>query len=726
MKLPIHQIPLEDIAQYPLPGMAIPRSLAFSPDDHLITYLFSESGSLVRQLYQFNPGTGERRRRLAAPGEGASEDNLSLEEKLRRERQRQRELGVTNYQWASQGERLLLPFPDGLYLQDGEVAPLHRLVGSEDGAVIDPQFSPDGEWVAYVQGDELHVVPVEGGGPQQITFGAQEKGWTHGLAEYIAQEEMDRAHGFWWSPDSQHLAFEEVDETHIPIYRILHQGKETTGEAAQEDHRYPFAGQANARVRLGVVGRKGKEVVWMDLGKDEDIYLGRVNWFADGSLAVQLENRAQTQLDLIRFDIQTGQGTTVLRETSETWINLHNQFRAIKKGTYRGGFLWASERTGFIHLYLYGSDGSMIRALTAGEWMVDELTGIDEENGTVYFTASKDRPLECHLYAVPLEGGEIRRITQEPGMHNVVLDHKFTRFIDSRESIKHPPSIHLCSLRDGSLIQTIFDQTDTRLESLNLEPPELVTLTSRDGEKLFGAVYKPPAEYGPGPYPTLISVYGGPHAQMVTDCWGMTAAMRAQHLRRLGFLVFTLDNRGSARRGLTFEGQIKNHMGDLEVQDQVDGVRWLVEQGLADPDRVGIYGWSYGGYMALMCLVRAPDTFKAGVAGAPVSAWDGYDTFYTERYMNTPQANPEGYRNSSVMAHIENMTGHLMLVHGLIDENVHFRHTARLINALIEARKTYDLLLFPDERHMPRKLADRVFMEEQIRDFFIQNLSSTR
>jgi len=198
--------------------------------------------------------------------------------------------------------------------------------------------------------------------------------------------------------------------------------------------------------------------------------------------------------------------------------------------------------------------------------------------------------------------------------------------------------------------------------------------------------------------------------------------MRVQYLRQQGFLVFMLDNRGSARRGLRFEGQIKNNMGDLEVQDQVDGVRWLVENGLADPNRVGIYGWSYGGYMTLMCLARAPETFKAGVAGAPVTAWDGYDTCYTERYMSTQQANPEGYRNSSVMTHIEKMTGKLMLVHGLIDENVHFRHTARLINALIEARKTYDLLLFPDERHMPRKLADRVFMEEQIRDFFMDAL----
>ena len=202
----------------------------------------------------------------------------------------------------------------------------------------------------------------------------------------------------------------------------------------------------------------------------------------------------------------------------------------------------------------------------------------------------------------------------------------------------------------------------------------------------------------------------------------MTVDMRAQYLRSLGFLVFKLDNRGSARRGLAFEGAIKHDMGNIEVQDQVDGVRWLVDQGIADPGRVGIYGWSYGGYMSAMALARAPETFVAAVAGAPVTSWDGYDTHYTERYMGTPQGNPEGYRQSSVLEHVEHMQGALMVVHGLIDENVHFRHAARLIDALIKARKDHELLLFPNERHMPRSEADRVYMEERIRDFFAEQL----
>jgi dipeptidyl-peptidase-4 len=277
-------------------------------------------------------------------------------------------------------------------------------------------------------------------------------------------------------------------------------------------------------------------------------------------------------------------------------------------------------------------------------------------------------------------------------------------------------------LADGRLLTTIFARPDERIAQLNLPTPEIVTLPNRDGVELYGAIYHPPVSFGAGPFPTIVSVYGGPHAQRVANNWLLTVDMRAQYLASQGFLVFKLDNRGSARRGLAFEAPIKHSLGEVEVADQVDGVRWLVEQGLADTQRVGIYGWSYGGYIAAMGLTRAADTFHVAVAGAPVTHWDGYDTCYTERYMGLPQANPEGYKISSVMHHLDKMTGKLLLVHGLVDENVHFRHTARLINGLIAAHKQYDLLLFPDERHMPRKADGRLYMEEQIVGYFKKHL----
>jgi len=720
---PTSSLTIEEIARYPLPGMAVPGSPAFSPDDRLVTYLFSPEGSLTRQLYAFDPQTGRQSLMFGAPGSGTTDENVSLEEALRRERQRQREIGVTQYTWAEHANRLLIPLQGEIYIQEGEDGFLRKIIENHGAPALDPQFSPDGNWVAYVQDAELFVVPSTSGEARQLTHSARGTGKTNGLAEYIAQEEMGRSQGFWWSPDNHQIAFAEVDETHIPVYRIVHQGKDAVGESAQEDHRYPFAGQANARVRLGVVSLEGGDPVWMDI-PGEDYYLARVNWLPSGELLAQIENREQTRLDLVLFDSHSGKGKPLLTETSNVWINLHNLFQPLIGADhgYEGGFIWASERTGFRHLYLYDHQGHLIRNLTQGEWLVDDLVGVDETRQIVYFTASLAGPTESHLYSVSLTGGEPRRLTSAPGIHAIVCDHAFRRFVDIHQANDQPPSITLRSLEDGSILATIFENPDPRLERLNLKPPELVTLQNRHGITLHGALYQPPVKYGPGPFPTIVMVYGGPHVQLVVNNWLLTVAMRAQYLRSLGYLVFVLDNRGSARRGLAFEGVIKHRMGHYEVEDQVDGVNWLVSHGFTDPSRVGIFGWSYGGYMSAMCLARAPEIFKVAVAGAPVSHYDGYDTHYTERYMGTPQSNPKGYEESSVMYHIEQMRGKLMLVHGLIDENVHFRHTARLINALIRARKSYDLLLFPDERHMPRRLEDRIYMEEKVCDFFVQNL----
>ena len=704
--------------------MSTPVSFSFSPDDRLLTYLYGPDRSPVRQLYALDTGTCESRV-IQATVEPESED-LSIEEQLLRQRQRQLGQGIVRYSWADGDDVILIPAQSGIYVKhvpypdtgDGPDAQARLVVSGEGGPIQDPQLSPDGSQVAYVRDAEVYVCSTSGGGPRQLTYGARGTGRTHGLAEYIAQEEMHRLHGFWWSRDGSQIAFEEVDETHIPVYRIVHQGRNDTGPSAQEDHRYPFAGEPNARIRLGVVSVSGGDPVWMDLGDDEDIYLARVDWMPDGSLCVQLQNREQTRLDLIRFDTSTRQGATLLTESSDVWVNLHTMFRPLADGR----FIWASERSGFRHLYLYEGDGNLVRQLTAGDWAVDSLSGVDQQAGVVYFTGTEDGATECHLYSISLEGGAISLLTQEAGTHSVTLDHGFSRFVDVFSDTSTPPTITLRSLRDGSAIHTIHSTDDPRVDELALAPPELVTIQSRDGETLHGALYRPAPEFGDGPHPTVIYVYGGPHVQIVDNHWSMTCSMRQQYLRSQGYLVFCLDNRGSARRGLAFEGVIKHRMGDVEVRDQVDGVRWLVDSGLADPERVGVYGWSYGGFMTLMCMMQASDVFKMGVAGAPVVHWDGYDTHYTERYMGTPLSNPDGYETSSPLTHVDGLKGDLLIVHGLIDENVHFRHTARLINALIKARKPYEFLMFPDERHMPRSQADRIYMEERITDFFERNL----
>ncbi|MBL4683576.1 MAG: S9 family peptidase, partial [Nannocystaceae bacterium] len=337
--------------------------------------------------------------------------------------------------------------------------------------------------------------------------------------------------------------------------------------------------------------------------------------------------------------------------------------------------------------------------------------------------ATKDGVTNRNLYRVPMAGGEIERVTPADGMHSGAVSAKHNLFVDLHSTRSAPPTITIRSLASGETVRALPIEPDPKVAALDLRPPKLVTMSTEDGTLLHGALYEPPAQFH-APYPTLVSVYGGPHAQRVTESWGMTVDMRAQFLASRGYLVFKLDNRGSARRGLAFEGAIRHDMGNLEISDQVEGVRWLTDKGLTDKDRVGMYGWSYGGYMSAMALARAPETFHAAVAGAPVTHWDGYDTHYTERYMGTPQSNPDGYRDSAVMTHVEAIVGELMIVHGLIDENVHFRHAARLIQALVSAGKDHELLMFPDERHMPRKEADRVYMEGRLLRFFNKALAT--
>ncbi|XP_038986144.1 dipeptidyl aminopeptidase 4-like [Phoenix dactylifera] len=746
------RFPVEEIVQYPLPGYVAPSSISFSPDDRLISYLFSPDGTLYRKVYAFDIASRRQDLIFSPPdGGGLDESNLSAEEKLRRERSRERGLGVTRYEWRGRSPSsscflpgkptIMVPLPAGVYFQDvWGSEPELKLQSGAGSPIIDPHLSPDGSMLAFVRDDELHVLNLSDEGTKQVTFGAKENGKTHGLAEYIAQEEMDRKTGFWWSPDSKYIAFTEVDSSEIPLFRIMHQGKNSVGSDAQEDHAYPFAGAANVKVRLGVVPALGGEVTWMDLlcGEQEKNngdaeYLARVNWMPDNSLTAQVLNRSHSKLKVFKFDIRTGQREVLLVEEQDIWITLHDCFTPLDKGRseFSGCFIWASDKTGFRHLYLHDKNGDLVGPITQGDWMVEQVAGVNENAGLVYFTGTMDGPLETNLYCanlfpdhnLPLQPP--RRLTHGNGRHAVILDHQMQRFIDVHDSLNNPPRVLLCSLHDGSIIMPLYEQSLNipRFKRLPLLSPEIVQISAKDGTALYGALYKPDAKkFGPPPYKTLISVYGGPSVQLVSDSWINTVDMRAQYIRNKGILVWKLDNRGTARRGLKFEGHLKHNIGHVDAEDQLTGAEWLIKQGLAKAGHIGLYGWSYGGFLSAMSLARFPGTFCCAVSGAPVTAWDGYDTFYTEKYMGLPTENPDAYEYGSIMHHVHKIKGKLLLVHGMIDENVHFRHTARLVNSLIAAGKPYELLLFPDERHMPRRLRDRVYMEERIWEFVERNL----
>jgi dipeptidyl-peptidase-4 len=465
---------------------------------------------------------------------------------------------------------------------------------------------------------------------------------------------------------------------------------------------------------------EGGETRWLDLSQyGDDTYLARVDWSGPDALLVQVLSRDQKSLKLVRVDVKTGESSLFLEENSDTWINLHDDLRLLKTGE----FVWASERSGFKHLELRCQKGQLVRTLTSGDWPVDSVVGVDDDRREVWFLAGKENPLGSALYRLSLEGGEPERITLEPGMHQVTLAPGCDRFVDVWSDLDHPPKTVLRD-RSGSILQTLDDaSSDPAVREYALKSPRLTEFHNRDGITLHGAFYEPRGLPPSTRAPLVVLVYGGPHVQRVTNSWDLTADLTAQFLAGRGFAVWKCDNRGSSRRGMAFEAALNRHMGEVEVRDQVDGVKFVAASfPEVDTAHVGISGGSYGGYMTLRCLMLAPEVFDSGVAIAPVTDWDGYDTGYTERYMGTPENNPEGYKAAAVLPNADRLEGDLLIIHGLIDENVHFRHSARLVKALIAADKPFELFTIPDERHSSRGLDSRRYVAEKLARFFEKTL----
>ena len=685
------------------------------------------------------------------------------------------------------------PTPPPLSPREADPDDFHAL--PTDAPLLDAKISSDGSTLAFVAGDEVYVAPVvpeDSGGqsrPRRVTSGARGKsGITNGVADYLAQEELERADGFWLSPGGTRVAFEEVDESHVPPYRIVHQGEdrglaptfeEGKGQAeveegakvTLEETRYPFAGARNPIVKFGVVdateGGEGGNVTWFDLSRQfgDDFYLAKVEWLpaAVGSsedstrLVVQVLDRRQQKLAILLLDCATGDMTTLHVETAieGAWVNLNDAFRVLSNpNSEKFRFLWASERDGYRHLYVLEAslaDGGsantngakVIQRLTGpGEFICEEVLDVDEESGVIYYMGTEpNRWLERHLFRVQLGDLGTNKVTPPEcltgsvsGQHSCVLDLRSGLVFDVVSSTTQAPvaSIHelpaIGEAAGTSEIRQLYDAAvDPRLVAYGdaLKPPEFHTFPSTDGKvTLQAALYLPDEEtYGKGPYPLVVATYGGPHVQYVQDTWGMmTVDMRSQYLRANGFAVIKVDNRGSNRRGIVFEMPVYLNMGELEVADQAAGVAWAINQGIADKERVAVSGWSYGGYMALKCLMDKPDVFHSAISGAPVTDWALYDTAYTERYMGLPQENPDGYAKASALANVAKIQGSLLLCHGLLDENVLFRQSAVLVNALIEHQKVYDLALFPSERHGPRRQQDRAYLEERILAFLQRTL----
>ena len=698
----------------------LPRAARWSPDGRTVTYLKGGAKEEVLDLWAYDLEAGKSSVLVASTDLVPEEEqSLSKEEEARRERARVFAKGIVDYQWSPKGGYLLFPLSGDLFLFDLATRKTRRLTKTEE-AEIDPKFSPDEKRISFVRKHEIFALELEGGKEFQLTSGATEKVW-NGEAEFVAQEEMDRMTGTWWAPGSDRIAYIQVDHRDVPPFHIPDYSE---SRVAWETQLYPKAGDPNVLVKLGVVDIEGGKTTWIDLGKETDIYLPRVEWLPDGkTLSFQLQSRRQETLDLYLCDPASGSTRRVHREVEKEWVDLHSNLRFLADGKR---FLWSSEESGWNHLYLgFGAvdeatDGPM-QPLTSGSWDVTGLAGVDEKAGTVYFAGTEKSHLERHLYRVRLDGKGLERITQEEGWHAVTLSPDFQHYIDQYSNPARPPSFSVHRI-DGMRIGSIEEEAPTRLLHYRLSAPEFLSFYSEEGQSFFGKMIKPPG-FDPGRrHPVLVFVYGGPGSQTVTKAWGGNRELWHQMLAQKGYIVFTMDGRGTGGRGKAWTRAVYKDLGHWETVDQAAGAKYLQSLPYIDPDRIGIWGWSYGGYMACMAMLASPGPFRVGVAVAPVTAWRNYDTHYTERYMGLPQENPSGYEASAPLTHAKNLRGKLLLVHGMADDNVHFQDTVQLADALVKAKKPFDLMVYPGRRHGISGRDAQVHVYEKITDFLLKNL----
>jgi len=553
-------------------------------------------------------------------------------------------------------------------------------------------FSPDGSQVAFTRDGDLFAVELSSGREKRLTDRGACNWLLNGEADWVYEEELDVARSFWWSPRSDQILFLQFDTSPVAPFPIP---DHLAIDSRIEWQRYPQAGAANSRVKLMILDlASGASRALFDAGLTDD-YLPRAGWWPEGSKVWYMAlNRDQNRLELRTVEPATAASRAILSEEDRAWVNVAGGPFFVDAER----FIWASERDGFRHLYLYRGDGMLVRQLTQGAWTVDEVIGQATPGERVLFRGNAGDPRESHLCSVALDGGAFDRLESIPGWHEAVASPDCRFLLDTHSDLGQPPRIDLLDA-GGRKLRSICSEGIPALASVCLSTPELGSLKAADGTTLYWSMLRP-ADFDPKKkYPALVYVYGGPGVQMVTNQWQSSRGLFQQYLAERGLIVFTLDNRGSARRGCAFEQAVYRHLGQVEVADQVRGSQFLKSLPYVDPQRIGVYGGSYGGYMTLMCLNKAPDHFRMGVAYTPVADWNLYDSVYTERYMDRPQDNPEGYREGAPLRFAQGLAGPLLICQGTGDNNVHVQSTLQMADEYIQAGKQIQLMLYPRIRH---------------------------
>jgi len=686
------KLTIERVFDSPSLSGAVPRLPKLSPDGRYLAILRNRPDDLQRyDLWAFDRQTGKWSMLVDSQKLGSGQA-LSEAEKMQRERKGTVSLkGIVTYDWSADGKSILVPLDGTLYLAgvDGTV---RQARGIGKGETLNAALSEKGKYLSFVRGNRLWVGRV-GGTARAIT--PAQGGLVHwGDPEFIAQEELHRYTGYWWSPNDTRIAVERFDEAPVDVLTRAAIGAAGTTTYQQ---RYPAAGRPNANVSLFVVDPTGGHKVQVDLGPNRDIYLARVDWAPDGKrLYVQRENRPQTELDLLSVDPATGKSKVLLSEKAAPrhWINLSDDYKFLDDGS----LIWWSERDGFGHLYRL-ANGKWTQ-LTSGPWVVKGLAGVDQRSHRLFFTATKDDVLAGQVYSLDyLNPAAPARLTDLAFANDASMDKHGQSLLVTRSSPAQPPQVYLAD-ESGKLLTWV---EENRLDAGHPYAPYLAshrlptfgTIKAADGSTLYWKMITPPLVAGKR-YPVFFEHYGGPTSQTVTKGWinPMDEALVGK-----GYIVFYLDNRGSPNRGVDFEKAIYRAMGSVEVEDQKAGAEFLKSLPFVDPRKIAIYGWSYGGYMTLKQLEADPGLYGAGIAGAPVTKWELYDTAYTERYMGTPQTDAAAYAKSDAIDQSDRISDPLLIIHGMSDDNVFFENSSELIAKLQHEDVPFEMMLYPGETH---------------------------
>jgi dipeptidyl-peptidase-4 len=590
---------------------------------------------------------------------------------------------------------LLLRAADDLFLHDFASGALTRLT-SAAGSEEEPSFSPDGARVAFVRGGNLYVIDLGRRGERALTRDGSDE-VLNGILDWVYQEEIyGRGHfkGYWWSPDSRRLALLQLREARVPRYPLV---DDIPPSPRLESQRYPRPGDPNPEARLGIVEAAGGRPRWLDLSRyaaDEPLIVD-VAWSPDGGRVVfQVQDRIQSWLDVAEADAGTLRTRLLFREKTRAWVE-RQENGLLWLGD--GSFLWLSERTGWKHVYHYRADGTPVGPVTRGEWEARTLHGVDEAGGWVYFSGTERSPIGVDVYRIRLDGSGLQRLSGAEGTHTASFNRPFGLYVDTWSDVTTPPQVRLHGA-DGAEMRVVDANPVPALAGYRLARPEFLRVPTRDGFAMEAMLLRPP-DFDPSRrYPVYQHTYGGPHAPVVKNAWGNTTYLFHQLLAQRGVAVWLCDNRTASGKGAVSAWPLYRNFGELELRDVEDGLAWLRRQPWVDPERIGIYGWSFGGYMVSYALTHSR-SFAMGIAGGPVTDWHDYDSVYTERYMDVPSRNPEGYRKSSARLAAPDLHGQLLVIHGAIDDNVHPQNTTRFAYELQKAGRVFRLMLYPKSRH---------------------------